>query len=171
MGRDSASAREPAARGGLVLATPEKFSFRRTVLSHGWCSLPPFHFDRARFALERIVRLRAGRTIAVTIEEDPEARAALRLTWRCRDLTSRERASLTAQVRHMLRLDEDFGEFYGAAARTPGYSWIAGCGAGRLLRSPTVFEDLVKLLCTTNCTWALTEAMVRNLVEKLGAPA
>ena len=39
---------------------------------------------------------------------------------------------------------------------------------GRLLRSPTVFEDLVKTICTTNCSWGLTKNMVTNLVGKLG---
>ena len=37
-----------------------------------------------------------------------------------------------------------------------------------MLRSPTVFEDLVKMICTTNCSWALTEKMVTGLVENLG---
>ena len=29
-----------------------------------------------------------------------------------------------------------------------------------MLRSPTVWEDVVKTVCTTNCTWALTRVMV-----------
>ena len=43
-----------------------------------------------------------------------------------------------------------------------------GPGAGRMLRSPTVFEDLVKMICTTNCSWSLTEKMVTGLVQSLG---
>jgi N-glycosylase/DNA lyase len=38
-----------------------------------------------------------------------------------------------------------------------------------LLRSPTVFEDAVKTLCTTNCSWALTRVMVERLCGTLGA--
>ncbi|MDX1660512.1 MAG: hypothetical protein R3326_01865, partial [Gemmatimonadota bacterium] len=37
-----------------------------------------------------------------------------------------------------------------------------------LLRSPTVFEDLVKVLATTNTTWSGTVAMVDRLVEIAG---
>jgi N-glycosylase/DNA lyase len=37
-----------------------------------------------------------------------------------------------------------------------------------MLRSPTVFEDLVKTICTTNCSWALTKKMVSGLVDNLG---
>jgi N-glycosylase/DNA lyase len=37
-----------------------------------------------------------------------------------------------------------------------------------MLRSPTVFEDAVKMICTTNCTWALTTVMITSLVQLLG---
>src|SRR6478752_499533 len=40
-----------------------------------------------------------------------------------------------------------------------------------MLRSPTVFEDVVKTICTTNCTWAATQRMVGALVGELGTPA
>jgi len=39
-----------------------------------------------------------------------------------------------------------------------------------MLRAPTVFEDIVKMICTTNCSWALTKLMAQNLVEKYGEP-
>jgi N-glycosylase/DNA lyase len=68
----------------------------------------------------------------------------------------------------MLRLDDDLDEFYRAMAADQEFSWIAAQGAGRLLRSPTVYEDLVKMICTTNCSWALTEKMVQALVAELG---
>jgi N-glycosylase/DNA lyase len=73
-------------------------------------------------------------------------------------------------VRHILRLDDDMAEFYEAARREDRLRWAAEIGAGRMLRSPTVFEDAVKTLCTTNCSWALTKKMVENLVAKLGKP-
>jgi 3-methyladenine DNA glycosylase/8-oxoguanine DNA glycosylase len=44
-------------------------------------------------------------------------------------------------------------------------------GAGRMIRSPTVFEDVVKTICTTNCAWSATERMVGALVTYLGEPA
>jgi N-glycosylase/DNA lyase len=70
----------------------------------------------------------------------------------------------------MLRLDEDLSPFYAIAREDPELAWVCG-GAGRMLRSPTVFEDVVKTLCTTNCSWALTRHMVTALVEHLGEPA
>jgi 3-methyladenine DNA glycosylase/8-oxoguanine DNA glycosylase len=40
-----------------------------------------------------------------------------------------------------------------------------------MIRSPTVFEDVVKTICTTNCAWSATERMVGGLVEHLGKAA
>jgi N-glycosylase/DNA lyase len=37
-----------------------------------------------------------------------------------------------------------------------------------MLRSPTVFEDVVKTVCTTNCAWSATERMVGAIVGELG---
>ena len=70
----------------------------------------------------------------------------------------------------MLRLDEDLSDFYALAARDPELSW-ATTGAGRMLRSPTVFEDVVKTIATTNCAWSATVRMVSALVEHLGERA
>jgi N-glycosylase/DNA lyase len=42
-------------------------------------------------------------------------------------------------------------------------------GAGRILRAPTGFEDAVKMLFTTNCSWAATQGMVNRLIALAGA--
>jgi N-glycosylase/DNA lyase len=68
----------------------------------------------------------------------------------------------------MLRLDDDMVSFYEMIATDSDFKWIASAGAGRMLRSPTVFEDLVKTICTTNCSWALTDKMVNAMVDALG---
>jgi N-glycosylase/DNA lyase len=85
--------------------------------------------------------------------------------------SSVNRDVLARNVRHILRLDEDISEFYDLIPSNSGLSWASRARAGRLLRSPTVFEDLVKTLCTTNCSWGLTKNMVTNLVTKLGEPS
>jgi 3-methyladenine DNA glycosylase/8-oxoguanine DNA glycosylase len=75
-----------------------------------------------------------------------------------------------ALMRSCLRLDEDFTEFHTACRRYPRFRWIPAVGAGRMLRAPGVFEDALKLICTTNCSWDLTTLMVRNMVDALGEP-
>jgi N-glycosylase/DNA lyase len=85
-----------------------------------------------------------------------------------RPLSQSETAKVMRDARHVLRLDDDLQSFYNTTVADPEFAWIATQGAGRLLRSPTVFEDLVKMICTTNCSWALTVKMVTGLVENLG---
>lgn len=53
------------------------------------------------------------------------------------------------------------------AGGEPDLAWVVR-GAGRMIRSPTVFEDVVKTICTTNCAWSATIRMVSALVEHLG---
>ena len=75
---------------------------------------------------------------------------------------------LVRDVRHILRLDDPLEDFYGLTDGDERLAWVSSSNAGRLLRSPTVFEDMIKTLCTTNCSWGLTRNMVRNLVSMLG---
>ena len=70
----------------------------------------------------------------------------------------------------MLRLDEDLSGFYAVAAADPDFEWCAQ-GAGRMLRAPTVFEDVVKTICTTNTAWSGTRKMTNALVANLGVEA
>jgi N-glycosylase/DNA lyase len=79
-------------------------------------------------------------------------------------------AASLAGAAHVLRLDQDLSGFYERVAADPELAW-ASVGAGRMLRSPTVFEDVVKTICTTNCAWSATVRMVEALVGSLGEPA
>jgi 3-methyladenine DNA glycosylase/8-oxoguanine DNA glycosylase len=73
------------------------------------------------------------------------------------------------QLRSCFRLHEDLEPFYRYCRTYPEYRWISRSGAGRLLRAPNAFEDAIKMICTTNCSWSLTESMIGNLVTSLGA--
>src|SRR5205807_2641005 len=85
-------------------------------------------------------------------------------------VSERGRAALAATVRHMFRLDEDLSLFYVLAREDPELQWAA-LGAGRMIRSPTVFEDVVKTICTTNTAWSGTRKMTAALVDNLGVAA
>jgi N-glycosylase/DNA lyase len=148
----------------LQIPVPRTFNFRRTVISHGWCELPPFCCDRENWVLTRVLDLPSGDTVTVEITAK---RNQLRVTPSKR-LSKSAEASVLRDVRHMLRLDDEMTNFYRLVAGVPDFEWIAETGAGRMLRSPTVFEDLVKMICTTNCSWSLTEKMVTGLVRSLG---
>ena len=151
----------------LILKTPNHFNFRRTVLSHGWCVLLPFEFERANWVLTRVLDLDRSKPVTVRISPRKSGMAIAV----SRRIGERASQTILRHVRHMFRLDDDLRSFYDQVSTDPEFSWIAQQGAGRLLRSPTVYEDLVKMICTTNCSWALTEKMVTSLVRELGQAA
>jgi N-glycosylase/DNA lyase len=148
------------------IAAPEGFDFRRTLSSHGWCQLRPFEFVDTGTVV-RVLDAGEGEPLTVRITGRG---AALQVSTKER-LNRLQRARVERDVRHMFRLDEDLSEFYAAVSVEPEFAWIARDGAGRLLRSPTVYEDLVKSICTTNCTWAVTKNMTAALVNSLGREA
>lgn len=148
----------------LSIATPRNFNFKRTVISHGWCELLPFKCDRDKWVLERVIDLGGTNPVLVKITGN---KRGLQIDTSAR-LSKASAEEVIRAVRHIFRLDDDMSPFYSSIVSDPDFSWIANQGAGRMLRSPTVFEDLVKMICTTNCSWALTEKMVTGLVENLG---
>ncbi|MEX1139844.1 MAG: Fe-S cluster assembly protein HesB [Bacteroidota bacterium] len=149
-----------------VISVPKYFSFWRTVHSHGWSSLPPFLVDKERHELKRQLRLAGGVLVQCALRESSSG-ISVRAESR-RPLTPSQRSEVREQLRSCFRLDEDLSEFFSLVGNSRSLRWIRTSGSGRLLRAPTVFEDLVKMMCTTNCTWGLTEVMVNNLTTKLG---
>jgi N-glycosylase/DNA lyase len=151
----------------LVGAGGEPVDFPRTLLSHGVADLPPNEIAPDGTSLRTV--LSAGES-AWLVELTPDGGGRAQLSSGATAPPIAHRAALTTQIRHMLRLDEDLSPFYLVAAADPTLAWVAS-GAGRMMRSPTVFEDLVKTICTTNCTWSATVRMVTALVGELGTPA
>jgi 3-methyladenine DNA glycosylase/8-oxoguanine DNA glycosylase len=145
----------------------EPVDLRRTISSHGVADLPPNRIDEDAWTLELTLPLDGKAPRTVRVSEGRPGHAKLEV--RGRKPARADFQRLRSRVAHVLRLDEDLTPFYEVAAKDPDLAWVTA-GAGRLLRSPTVFEDVVKTICTTNCTWSATVRMVSALVESLGEP-
>jgi N-glycosylase/DNA lyase len=115
--------------------------------------------------LQVTIPLKGTRPRAVTVTPGRTGHARVEVIGRAPGAAASE--SLLVGVRRVLNLDQDLSPFYEVAGRDPELSWVT-TGAGRMVRSPTVFEEVVKTVCTTNCSWALTTKMVTALVEHLG---
>jgi N-glycosylase/DNA lyase len=148
----------------LTIKTPKTFNFHRTVLSHGWCELLPFELDKSKWKLVRVLDRDQRKPVTVAISSRKNSLKVVT----SRPVNERATQNIIRDVRHMFRLDDDLQLFYEVTSAETEFAWITEQGAGRLLRSPTVYEDLVKMICTTNCSWALTEKMVAALVNELG---
>src|SRR2546423_2870607 len=51
----------------ISIAVPRNFSFRRTVLSHGWYGLLPFEFDESNWRLIRVLNPVGNQPLTVNI--------------------------------------------------------------------------------------------------------
>ena len=155
------------------METPRHFDLERVVRSHGWYDLAPWSWDPGRRVVARPLRLSGGRVVQAEVAGPGPGTIVLRVTGGGR-LRAAEAAEVRAAVRTCLALDEDLEPFRARARAVEGRKGARPVqraldrGLGRLLRSPTVFEDAVKTLFTTNCSWALTRAMTSRLVEELG---
>jgi N-glycosylase/DNA lyase len=137
----------------------------RTLASHGVASLPPAELDEDGRVMTVTVPVGGGKPRTVRIGDGGAGKARVDILGPSPG--ARTRAGVEASVRRILNLEEDLSPLYEVAATDPELQWIT-TGAGRMARSATVFEDVVKTICTTNCTWSATERMVGALVHELG---
>lgn len=154
----------------LLLTAPAPFDFVNTAYSHGWVVLAPNSWDPESATLRRVERLSSGVAVRLAIAgggtaHRPEIRVVVDSATR---LGIRARREITHKVGHMLRLDEDLTPFYRLCRKRGGHWRAVTGGMGRLLRSPSLWEDFVKVICTTNIQWGGTKAMVAGLVDAYG---
>jgi 3-methyladenine DNA glycosylase/8-oxoguanine DNA glycosylase len=152
----------------LIGAAGEPVDLARTIRSHGLSSLPPSSWGESGAEYRTTLPLEDGRARTAVIRQGAHGIATVEVVGP--PPSARDLAALARRVTHVLRLDEDLSAFYALVAGDEGLAW-ARAGAGRMMRSASAFEDVVKTICTTNCTWSATVRMVSALVEHLGVRA
>jgi len=135
----------------LAGARGEPVDFARTIVSHGVAELPPNDIDIAGRTLTTTLPVAGGaRTVRIT-----SADGELRIDLVSGRSGAAVRAAIERTIAHMFRLDEDPSGFYELVGVDEELGWCAN-GAGRMLRAPTVFEDVVKTKRTLIRTLART---------------
>jgi len=130
---------------------------RATILSHGWFSLEP-------------VKASIDPPYFTTAFDLPIGRGAFEVSVRngackLKVLTGSKKAC--AQVaNNCLSVDVVPDSLYSVGGKK--WQWLEKNSMGRFLRSPSLFEDCCKVICSTNTTWQRTETMVQNMVVKFG---
>ena len=166
---ESTSARKPwSASFDLVGPGGEPVDLARTFRSHGLAALPPMRLDDDTDALEATLPIEGYAPRTVRVRQEGSGLGLVSAIGPAPGVEEGER--MLRSVRYVLRLDEDLSPFYELASGDPDLAW-ATKGAGRMVRGTTVFEDVVKTLCTTNCAWSATTRMIGALVEHLGEKA
>lgn len=145
----------------------EPVSFRGTIGSHGLAWLPPNAIASDESSLATTLALPDGTARRIVLSESQPGMLSIAIAGRAP--SARDRATIVAQIRQMFGLDDDLAAFF-ARLHDDAELAFACDGTGRLLRSPTAFEDVVRTICTTNCAWSATERMIAALVAYLGTP-
>lgn len=156
----------------LKIAVPEDFVLARDCCSYGYFLLHPNHWDPRTRVFSRVLMLADG-PATVRIVQDGDDGVAPWKSLRGRGLLANldralsrpERAEVARQITRMLRLDEpasSVAEFHRLDPR-----WKRS-GRGRLFRSPTMFEDVIKTVTSCNVQWPSTITMNRRLCEVVG---
>lgn len=157
----------------IRLPVRKPFGLYSTVICHGWYQTKPFAWDDERRVLRRVESLRDGRVFLMEMSEVGSPKRSYR------DVVLRATGEgagdagvadeLARRARLMLRLDEDLRGFYALCRVRPELRSALMSGAGRLMRSTSLWEDVVKTILGTNVVWKQAVVMINRLAE-LGDP-
>lgn len=151
----------------ITIPVVPQFDFEQTVLSHGWYMLPPYELDRDKMILHYTVQMPAGDVVRLGMSMRDDMLAVAIPAYET--VTNSDSAFIYHSVKTMLNLHWDLSTFYDAMSNYEGYGWLERESKGRILIAPTVWEDLAKVVLTTNTSWAQTVQMSTRLCE-LGNP-
>ena len=140
-----------------VPITPTEF--RTTLLSHGWFKLGPFKVKIREPELIRAFKSQNGDAIIKIFVENEKVL--------CETLYGNEEIA-HQMTTNCLSLDIDINQLQSLITKKSNYDWFIERGFGRYLRSPTLYEDCIKIISTANQNWSNTEKIIQFLIENYG---
>jgi 3-methyladenine DNA glycosylase/8-oxoguanine DNA glycosylase len=154
----------------MRLAVPRDYLLARDVCSYGYFLLEPNlwvpgpHARATRAGTFKRVLDLPGGPVTVTITQ-PGGKGTELVLACSRTLQKADKQVLTRQLTRMLRLDEPAETLRAFHKLDPRWK---KSGRGRLFRSPTLFEDVIKTITSCNVAWPSTIRMNRRLCEVFG---
>ena len=142
----------------LTIRPPANYDLARDVCSYGYFLLAPNRWDPDARTFSRPLRLGEGPAKATIHQQHDREGEPLKVRFD-RALTRKEQAEARLQIARMLQLDDDIAAFHAVDPR-----WKKS-GRGRLVRSPSMFEDVIKTVTSCNVAWPSTITMNRRLCE------
>ena len=141
----------------LSFECPSFYDLRMTCYSHGWRYLAPFLWCEDTQSI-RFAAMMDEFPVDIECSQNKETVHANVSSHR--ELSTEQEADVRCMIRRALGLEINTIHLLKKAEKVnPEFAKLIRNGAGRMLRSPTLWEDAAKTLFTTNCTWALTQKM------------
>ena len=151
------------------LTIKKPFGLFSTVISHGWYQTLPFRWQHERGVLQRAERLHDGRVMLVEMTEEKSSRrghvdVAITVTGEgAGDPGVAQEMARRCAV--MLHADEDLKGFYRLCEQREELRSALVHGAGRCMRAPSLFEDVIKAILGTNVLWKQAVVMINRVAE------
>ncbi|MCA9278365.1 MAG: hypothetical protein H6815_06875 [Phycisphaeraceae bacterium] len=169
----------------LTISVPSDYVLARDVCSYGYFLLAPNFWVPETGTFWRVLTLDSGPVrVGITqhAAKDWDLSSTQRHTKKLpkklkdatgkslrvtanRELSKDDTAQTKAQIKRMLRLDEPavtLQQYHKLDTR------FRQCGRGRLMRSPTLFEDIIKTVTSCNVQWPSTITMNARLCDVVG---
>ncbi|KAI4296120.1 hypothetical protein L6164_036105 [Bauhinia variegata] len=156
----------------------ETFQLEKAVCSHGLFMMAPNYWDPLSKTLTRPLRLSlveddysstsSSGSVIVSISQPAEPPSSLSVhVHGTQKLSPQEEHALLAQVSRMLRLSEREMKAVREFRKMSNHYRDGKDSSfnGRVFRSPTLFEDMVKCILLCNCQWSRTLSMAQALCE------
>ncbi len=141
------------------------FNFIGLVKAHGWVNLAPFSWREEDACLIRPLMSRHDELIHTEIRVITNRRESVVHVSLAKRLHKGEIQDLESKILRMLCLRLDYSEFHSLCKNDPNLRFVHDEKFGGLLRGETLFEDLIKTVCTTNCDWRNTKKMCEALCQ------
>ncbi|KAG7595353.1 HhH-GPD domain [Arabidopsis thaliana x Arabidopsis arenosa] len=137
------------------------FDMEKAVCNHGFFMMAPNVWNPSTKSLHRPLTLSDSSSVDVTISHPPTLSFLVVQVHGINNVSRVDEELILKQVGRMLRISEkderDMIEFHQVheAAKKSGF--------GRIFRSPSLFEDMVKSILLCNSTWSKTLGMASDL--------
>lgn len=145
----------------LSLHAPAHFDLASAVTSYGFYVLAPNHWDATNQTFSRPITLDQGKVVHIHVRTHPNNKRQLLIQCDSK-LKPTEQKEIKHAIGRILRLEEDFTPWW---QRHPG---ARKRKFARLLRSPTVFEDIIRTMTSCNVAWPNTKNMNARLCNQVG---
>jgi 3-methyladenine DNA glycosylase/8-oxoguanine DNA glycosylase len=137
--------------------TPDEY--RATIKSHGWFDLGAFTIGKQNQELTLTYKIQKGEGQFQVFFKNNSVF--------CKVINGDKTLSCQVAVT-CLSLDIILTRFYSLVRGHSDYDWLIKKGYGRYLRSPTLYEDCIKIVSTANTNWGNTKKIVHSLIENYG---
>lgn len=142
----------------LTIHTPTDFDLAVTVTSYGYGRLAPNHWDSKHARFTTILPNHEAKPDTLDIKQHGD-RLVIQTH---RQVNHHEQKQIRTNVRRIFRLDENFDPWFKLHQPAKRHRF------GRLIRSASLFEDMIKTITSCNVAWRNTVTMNAKLCEHVG---